>query len=247
LPNEFDFEAAIQLARTGRGDALKNAEARGLRAFVPDRFSGEGKLAFNGSQQGPAERHFREAHEFVRRNQIKQVRTTVAAQFFKLATIAKLILQSAELPYDPAITAVLDGGKIEVVPLREKSFAAAQSRIMNPQVPLENLLPPINRFQASKHLWAAAIIAAEVGPGLFALEDDGVTEGAVAPGAIGGDIGAIATFWKGNFECGQRVAILLRPDQGEPFEFAVGGGFATTALRFLVGRARGRIQRSRLA
>ncbi len=118
---------------------------------------------------------------------------------------------------------------------------------MNAQVPLENLLSPVKRFQSPKHILAAAIIAAEVGPGLFALEDDGVTQGAVALGAIGGDIGAIATFREGNLECGHRVAIFLCPDQGKPFEFAVGGGFATTPLRFLVARARGWIKGGRLA
>jgi hypothetical protein len=109
------------------------------------------------------------------------------------------------------------------------------------------LLPAINRVQSPKHIRAAVIIAAEVGSGLFALEDDGVPEGAVALGAIGGDIGAIATFRKGNLECGQRVTIHLCPDQREPFEFAVGGGFATTAIRFFVARASSRMKERRLA
>src|SRR4029077_17955646 len=125
LPNEFDAEAAIQLARAGRCDALKDAKARSLRAFVPDGFAGESEPTFDGGEQAPAERHFRQAHQFVRRNQVKKVRTTVATQFFKLAPVAELILQSAQLAHDAAVTAMLDGGEIEVVPLREKNFARA--------------------------------------------------------------------------------------------------------------------------
>ena len=111
---------------------------------------------------------------------------------------------------------------------------------MDAEMFLENLPAPIDRFEAGEGLRAAAIVAPQVGRGLFAFEDRGVAERAIFLRAVSGDIGAVAAFREGNFERGDRVAVFLRPEEGEALEREVRGrlaaGFVGRALRLLGGK-----------
>src|SRR5262245_16608179 len=62
-------------------------------------------------------------------------------------------------------------------------------------------------------------------------------QGTVPLRTIGNDVGAVTALRQGDFECRDRVAVLLRPDEGEAFQFQVRGGFAT-ARRFVILRRR---------
>jgi hypothetical protein len=81
----------------------------------------------------------------------------------------------------------------------------------------QDLLAPVDRLQASHRLGAATIVAAEIRPGLFALEHDGVPHGSVTLRTVGGDIGPIPALRKRNFQGRHRVTIFLRPKQSTPF------------------------------
>ena len=126
-------------------------------------------------------------------------------------------MQGGQLARDALITAMLDRAEIVRVPLREEGLAGPQCRVMDAQIFLENLPPAVDRFESGQRLRAATIVAAQVGRGLFAFEDHGVAEGAVSLRSIGGDISAVTTLRERNFERGDRVAILLRPEKGEAF------------------------------
>ena len=102
---------------------------------------------------------------------------------------------------------------------------------------LQNLAAPVDGFEAREGLRAAAIVAAQVGRGLFALEDHGVAERAISLRAIGGDVGAVTALREGDFERRDRIAVFLRPKEGEAFEFEVRGGFARLAGLKLGGRS----------
>ncbi len=104
---------------------------------------------------------------------------------------------------------------------------------MNAQVPFEELAAAINRLETRERLWAAAIVPAQVGGGLFALEDGGEAEVAVSLWPIGGDVCAVTALRESDLERANRVAIFLRPEEGEAFESQMGRGLAPV-LRFVI-------------
>ena len=65
---------------------------------------------------------------------------------------------------------------------------------MDAQMFFENLPAVVDGFETREHLSAAAIVAAQVGRGLFAFEDHGVSQGAVPLRTISGDVGAVTAF-----------------------------------------------------
>ena len=65
---------------------------------------------------------------------------------------------------------------------------------------------------------------------MFAFENRGVTEGAVALRPVGGNIGPVPAMREGDFQGGDRVAVFLGPEKGEAFQFEMRGGFAALCL-----------------
>src|SRR5207253_6956865 len=111
------------------------------------------------------------------------------------------------------------------IPLGEKRLAGAQGRVMDTQMFLQNLAALVEALESSERVRAATIIAAQIGRGLFALEDGGDTDARFLR-AVGGNVGPVTASRQRNFERANRVAVFLRPKEREAFELEVRRGFA---------------------
>ena len=154
-------------------DALKKSEA-GLRAVVvPDWFAHQSQGVVCFDQRAPAERHFRFAKQLVRQDQEKQVRATIADQALEFCSAVQAVLQRGEFAENTAVTVMPDGGEIVRIIFRKERIAGAQGGVMDAEMFLEHLAAPAERTEPFARRVAATIVAAQIGPRLFAFENRG--------------------------------------------------------------------------
>ncbi|PZR70589.1 MAG: hypothetical protein DLM73_17520 [Chthoniobacterales bacterium] len=138
-----------------------------------------------------------------------------------------MVLECGKFSQHASITAVPNRVEIVRIIFGEKRVARAQSGIMNSEMPLQDLPPVAQGMEAFHGRGAAAIVPAQIWPGLFALED--CSHGCFfRAGSVRRHVCAITALRQTHFRSAGGIAIGLSPNQGEPFQTKVRFGFAAT-------------------
>jgi hypothetical protein len=126
-------------------------------------------------------------------------------------------LQRGAFAQHPSITAVADRIEIMRVVFREKRVARPQGGVMHAEMFLEHLAASADGSKTFARRGCLAIIPAQIGPRLLALENrgDGPLSGARA---IGSNIRAVAALGQTDFRGAGGIAVGLRPQKREPLE-----------------------------
>jgi len=187
---------------------------------VPDWFSRERQAAVALHQQRPVYLGLRFAQQLVRQNQEKKIRASIPDERFELRSITQTVLQCHELSRYTSITAVINCIKIVRFPFGKQRVTAAQCRIMDAEIFLQDLPSLVNRFKSHATDDGQIIIFSQIRPRLFAFEDHGATNSFLLR-SIGGNIHAVTTTRQFHLDRTRRIAVRLRPKHGQSFQVGV--------------------------
>src|SRR6266513_2415722 len=136
---------------------------------------------------------------------------------------------------------VVDRAEIVRVEFGKKRIRDAQSRIMDPQVPLQDLATMMNFLETPHCCRSASVVTPKIDQRLFALENRSDTW-LFSIWSVRGHVGAISTPRQCDFHCARGITLSLRPYQSKPFQARVRQCFAVTGRQALIHSASSRPQ-----
>src|SRR5947209_16617477 len=112
---------------------------------------------------------------------------------------------------------------------------------MHSQISFESLAALMNFFQPAKGCGSAAIIAPKIDQALLTFEHCGGGDARLA-NPIRGHVCPVSASGQADLESAGRVTVLLGPDQRQPLQSSMSGGFAVAMTYDFVHSANSRAQ-----
>ena len=206
---------------------------------LPDGFFAQFQPVRPAHQQAPVERDLVRLEDAVLRHDVEQVAAAVTHQRVELRLVEEPLLQAADAREHFLIALVLQVVEVVALKILEERVADAQGRVMHPQGALQVDPPRAQVLQLGERLAGGARILEEVRAGLLALEHRRAAErvadhepvghggqggvvradlDASLAGHVRGEIGAVAAVGQADLERAGMIALLLRPEERQPFQ-----------------------------